>query len=448
MKYKSWITSGFFGAMQKLSVPVSSVLITMILAHKALTKQEMGVWAIFMTITAVVELIRQGLVKTSLIKFLNHSDPADQKFVLTAAFLLNTIITVVTALLIAIFARNIAVLLEAPQLEEMLYYLQAGMLIMIPFSHFEWLMYGKSQFRGLFWVYFFRQGFTLLAVLLLYLLSGSVSLNMLVVIYNVALGVGTIVAYTYVRKFLEGSLFFSVEWIMRLLHFGKYVFASGLSTLVFRSADQMMLSPIMGSTAFTASQNVSMRVINLTDIPSQVLGDILFPKSAQREASERKERIKYYYEKAVGASLCIILPVILFIVIFPKLIILVLAGPQYLDAIPYLRLIAVCAIFLAFLKQFGVIMDSTGHPAVNLTAITFMAVLHVVLCVIFISAFGLMGAGYALLISHATGFLLTQYLLYRYFRVNFTACFVNAFKFYPEFLKIILQGRQAKLRTP
>ncbi len=418
----------------------------MVLAHKALTKQEMGVWAIFMTITAVVELIRQGLVKTSLIKFLNHSEPADQKYVLTAAFLLNAFITIITALVIALFAGAIANALEAPQLREMLYYLQAGMLIMIPFSHFEWLMYGKGQFRGLFWVYFFRQGFTLVAVLLLYLLANEVSLNMLVVIYNAALLIGTIVAYRYIKQFFEGSLFISMDWIWRLLHFGKYVFASGLSTLVFRSADQIMLSPLMGSTAFTASQNVSMRVINLSDIPSQVLGDILFPKSAKKETSESKDRIKYYYEKAVGASLCIILPIILFIVLFPKVIILILAGPQYMDAIPYLRLIAGCAIFLAFLKQFGVIMDSTGHPGVNLVSISIMAVVHVGLCYLFIRAYGLMGAGYALLLSHTIGFILTQYLLFRYFRVNFTACFVYAFKFYPEFIRMGIQRRKSKLK--
>lgn len=153
-KYGGWIHSGFFSGLQKLSVPLSGLFITMILAHKALTKQEMGVWALFMTITAIIELIRQGLVKSAFIKFVNHAEPGEQHFVIGAAFFLNAIITLITALVMFVLTPYLAEVLEAPQLASMLYILQAGMLLMIPFSHFEWLMYSKVLFKGLFWTYF------------------------------------------------------------------------------------------------------------------------------------------------------------------------------------------------------------------------------------------------------------------------------------------------------
>jgi lipopolysaccharide exporter len=443
-KYKDWIRSGFFSGLQKLSVPISSVLITMILAHKALTKEEMGVWALFMSITAIVELIRQGLVKTSLIKFINHSKVEDHRYVLGAALFLNAFITLLTAVVILIFTPYLAKLLKAPQLEEMLYLLQVGMLIMIPFSHFEWLMYGKTQFKGLFQTYLLRQGASLVLVYLVYLLNDKVSLNTLVIIYNVALLGGTLVAYAYVKPFLANSLVFSKAWIWQLLHFGKYVFGSGLSTLVFRTADQMMLSPILGTTLYNASQNIAIRIINLADIPSQTLGDILFPKSAKRENSSNPAMIKYYYEKTVGASLCFVLPMTLLVILFPKLIIIVLAGREYFDAIPYLQLVTVTGIFLAFLKQFGVIIDSTGRPQVNFIMITGLAVLHVIFCYFFLRYFHFLGAAYALLCSHLTGFIITQYILYRLYQINFINCFKYAFAFYPEFVKIVFQKLQWK----
>jgi O-antigen/teichoic acid export membrane protein len=61
----------------------------------------------------------------------------------------------------------------------------------------------------------------------------------------------------------------------------------------------------------------------------------LFPKSSQSDNSRNPEILKYYYEKTVGASLCVVLPLVLFVLIFPKIIIYALAGPQYYDAIPY-----------------------------------------------------------------------------------------------------------------
>jgi lipopolysaccharide exporter len=444
--YSTWVHSAFFGGLQKLSVPLSGLFVTMILAHKGLTKQEMGVWALFMSITAIVELIRQGLVKTALMKFFNSHEGEDRRSVIGAAFFLNVFITLFVALLLFIFTPFLASFLKAPQLETMLYLLQIGLLLMIPFSHFEWLMYSKGLFKGLFWTYLVRQGLTLLLVALIFLINTTVPLNVLVIIYNLGLLAGALVSWQYVKNLLVGAFVFSKQWVIKLAHFGKYVFASGISTLVFRSADQVMLSPLLGTTIFNASQNIAMRFINLSDLPSQTLGDILFPKSAQSENSSNPAKIKYYYEKTVGASLCVVVPLVFFVLLFPKAIIYILAGPQYYDAIPYLQLISSTCISLAFLKQYGVIMDSTGKPVLNWLTTTILAILQVGLLYFFIKKYGLIGAAYALLISHFIGFVITQLLLKRLFGVNFLNAFKYAFNFYPEFYKIILRKLPWKLR--
>lgn len=437
-KYQGWIHSGFFSGLQKLSVPLSGVLITMILAHDALTVEEMGIWGLFMTITAIIEIIRQGLVKTSLIKFINYCQPEEEPLVIGAAFFLNALITLSTALVLFIFTPWIAGFLHAPALENMLYLLQIGILIMIPFSHFEWLMYGKVQFKGLFWVYFFRQGLTLLCVFILYLLFRKINLISLVIIYNAALLLGALIAYGYVKLFLKNSFTFSKHWVFKLLNFGKYVFATGISSLVFRSADQILLSPILNTVIFNGPQGIAMRFVNLSDLPSQTLGDILFPKSSQKEASDNPARIKYYYEKTVGASLCFVLPLVLFVMLFPKVIIYILAGPDYYTAVPYLQLISLSCITLAYLKQYGVILDSTGRPQLNLITLSFLAVFHVGATYFLITHFKFMGAGYALMLSHTIGFIFTQLVLYKIFKINFLNSFKYAFQFYPEFFKIIV----------
>ncbi|RYD78962.1 MAG: hypothetical protein EOP53_10345 [Sphingobacteriales bacterium] len=414
-KNNGWLLAGLYNGLQKLSVPIFGVISTMILAHWALTKTEMGVWSLFLVVTSFVELIRQALVKTSLIKYVNHSSKEEHKYVLSAAFFLNAVITSVLMVLMLLLAGYFANFLEAPELEPMLYIFFIGMLLLIPFSHFEWIMYSKSQFSALFWTFFFRQGISLLLMVAYLFFYDKISLNLLVVFYCIGIFVGIAVAYKYVRPHLQNTFVLSHEWVSKLWHFGKYVFGSGLSTLVFANASQLMLSPILGSTIYTASQSVAARVINLADMPSQVLSDMLFPKSARKEIAGNKDIIKYYYEKTVGATLCFTIPMVIFVVAFPKLIILIIAGPQYFDAIPYLQLISISGIFLAFLKQFGVILDSTGKPQVNFLSITIIALVHVLFTYFFIKQFGFIGAAYALLASHVVGFLFTQILLYKYF---------------------------------
>ena len=436
-KYNSWVHAGFYSGLQKLSVPLSSIFITMILTKKVLTVEEVSVWGLLMTATAILELIRQGLVKTAMIKYINSCEVEDEKKVIAAGFYLNAIITAIAA--VAMFAVTpwLARVFHAPAFENMLYILQIGLLINIPFSHFEWLMYGKQVFKGLYWTYLVRQGLTLLLVACMLFIPFDKPLYVLVGIYNIAMLAGAVMAHKFVRQYLHGAYTFSMDWLAKLFHFGKYVFASGISTLVFRNADQMLMPAILKTPIYNAFQGIALRVISLSDLPSQTLGDILFPKTAHSKNNSNPAVIKYYYEKTVGASLCLIIPLLLFVFIFPKLIIMVLANKDYYPAIPYMRLILITAVSLSFLKQFGVIMDSTGKQKHNLISITFLAVLQVVLCYVLISRYELMGAGYALLISHLAGFVVTQSMLYYYYKINFLNAFKYAVKFYPEFYHII-----------
>ncbi len=443
-KYSGWLLAGLYNGLQKISIPLFGVASTMILAHGALTKEEMGVWSLFLVVTSFVELIRQALVKTSLIKHMNHAGEEEQRYVLSAAFLINSIVTVLLIILLLVFSQWLSSILQAPALKSMLYIFMGGMVILIPFSHFEWILYSKSEFKGLFWVYFFRQGLGLLFMIIYLFFYDNISLDVLVIFFNVGILAGILVAYRYIQQYLTKTFVLKKDWLSRLWHFGKYVFGSGISTLVFTNASQLMLSPILGSTAFTASQGIANRVINLTDIPSQVLSDILYPKSAKKENAENKERIKYFYEKTVGAALSINIPVIMIVMIFPRLIILILGGYEYLDAVPYLQLIAITGVFLTFLKYFGVIIDSTGRPQVNFAVITGIALIHVGLSYYFIMNYGFIGAAYAAIISNVIGFVVSQVILYRYFGVNFMECFKYAVTFYPEMTKLFLDKMKGR----
>jgi len=443
-KNNNWLLDGFFNGLQKLSIPIFGLVSTMILAKDALSVEEMGVWSLFLVVTSFVELIRQALVKTSMIKYVNHAGPEDQKYILSSALFLNIIVTISIIIVLLFTAVPIANIQASPALESMLYIFLGGMLLLIPFSHFEWIMYSKSQFRGLFWTYFFRQGISLLLLILFLLFDDKITLNHLVIFYCIGIAAGIGVSYIYVANHLEKVFLLTWEWTNKLWHFGKYVFGSGLSTLVFANAAQMMMAPMLGTTIFNALQGVSARVVNLTDMPSQVLSDLLFPKSAKKENAENKELIKYYYEKTVGATLCFTIPMILFIILFPKFIILFISGPEYLVAVPFLQLLSVTGIFLAFLKQYGVIIDSTGKPKVNFITITIIAFIYVVFTYIGIKNYGFIGAAYALIAAHVVGFIMTQIILYKFFGIRFMNCFKQAFLFYPELTKMIFDKAQWK----
>jgi len=241
-KYSGWLHLGFYGGLQRATVVVFGMLSTMVLAHKAIDPSEMGVWSLFLIIAAFVEIIRHGLVKNSVIKYLNASESEEKNLVLTSALVLNIVITALLGILLMAFASPIVKYLKAPQLEQMIYWYGLALLSLIPFSQLEWIMLGRLQFKQLFWTYVVRQA-TILFLQVGFVLAGvKVSLNMLVIFYAAGIFLGSVGGYFFIRSTLNFQFLFSKQWIKRLWSFGKYAFGTGVSNLIFRSTDSFMVS--------------------------------------------------------------------------------------------------------------------------------------------------------------------------------------------------------------
>jgi len=297
-------------------------------------------------------------------------------------------------------------------------------------------MYAFLDFKSLFITYLVRQGSAFFAILVYYLLFGKTTLETLVIIYSGGILLGTIIGFFCIKKVFSFKFIFSGYWIKELWNFGKYVFGSNVSNLIFKNADQLLLSNISANPGIVASLNISRRIINIADIPSQITGDIMFPKSSRPELSSNLSKTKYYYEKAVGSTLSVIMPILLVLLLFPKLLILLIAGREYFDAIPYLRLIAFSIFSQAFLKQFGVIMDSVGYPHINFKIITVIAISMVIFCLLFIPHYHLMGAAYALIATHILAFTISMIVLHRYFKISIINTLRYCISFYPEMFHI------------
>jgi lipopolysaccharide exporter len=443
-KYGYWLNAGLYSSLQKASVLafgiISTVLLTRFLGGG--DRHQMGIWSLFLTIAGLIEVVRHGLIKNAVIKYINSSSRDEHTHILSAALWLNIVITSIIGVSLLGCAHLLSKALNAPDLESVLYIFSIGLLALIPFSHFEWVQNANSEFKGVFYAYFARQIFALVLIVVSIFFK-SLSLNLLVLYYSLGIVVGAFVSYRFARKMLSGKFVINRAWVSKVWHFGKYVFGTNVSSAIFRSTDQFCVSYFL-LPSVVALQSISLRVTNLTDIPSQVLGDILFPKSAQSVNDGNQGRIKFLYEKSVGAVLAFVLPTTVFILLFPKFILILLAGRGYAQAAPYLRVVILAGLFMPFLKQFGTIMDSTGKPGINFLIMALVAILHLCNCYFFIKNQFLIGAGIALIITQFIAFVITQNLLRKYYRINFLNCFKYAFDFYPEILQLLQNRFSAK----
>lgn len=429
-KNSYWLQSGFYTFMQRCTTLLFGFG-TFFFLVRGVSKGAFGAWALFLSITTVVELGKNGLIQNGLVKFLAADEEQQDSAIITASLFLNVVLSLLLGLGLALLAPWLARWMDSPILESMLYWYLLSLAILIPFSQFSYVQQANFDFRGIFFSNLFRQGLLFLYVLGIFIVGGSYDLNKLVIVQAAGLGLGTLVGYFYSRKYFFLNPRLEWIWVGKLFHYGKYVFGTNISSMIMKSTDQLMLGMIAGPVP-VASFNTASRVTNFVEVPTFTMASIVFPKSAQKSRKEGAAAVKGLYEKSVGAIYAVLIPAVLVVLLFPEFIILVLAGKDYLDSAFLLQLVIFYCLFIPFSRQFGTIMDSIGKPQVNFCLICVLAVVNIVLNFFLIRELGAVGAAYATLLSYFLGFIANQYILWRLLKVSTWQVFRYMMDFYRE----------------
>lgn len=373
---------------------------------------------------------KNGLIQNALIKFLAADDKQNAAPIITASLFLNVLLSLLVGLGIFLLAPWLSRLVEAPLLENMLYWYLLVLLLLIPFSHLSFIQQANFDFKGIFWSNLLRQGLFFGYVLSVFLFSADFHLENLVLVQALGLLSGSLVSYVFARPYLSLSRKLDWLWVQRLFHYGKYVFGTNISSMLMKSTDQLMLGVLAGPVP-VASFNMAARVINFVEVPTITVASIVFPQSALRNRQQGTEAVKLLYEKSVGAILAFLLPLVLLVAVFPELIILIIAGKEYLDSALLLQIVIFYSLFIPFARQFGTIMDSIGRPQLNFYLIALLAVLNIGLNYLLIGIYGVLGAAFATLFTYVIGFVASQLILHRLLKVNT----LQVIRYIPEFYR-------------
>jgi lipopolysaccharide exporter len=430
-----WLRSGMYSFMERISAMIFGFGSFFFLV-RVLTKEEFGVYALFLTSTAFIEVARNGLIQNAQIKYLTTADEKDKSTITTASFVLNVILTFFSVGVIFLLAELASRIWEASLLKPMFYIYTLVTILLIPFSQFNFVQQANLDFKGIFYSNFIRQGFLFLYIFTAFWFEFEILLLDLVWVMAVGAAFASLIAYFFVKNYLLLSSKIDWLWVKKLFHFGKFVFGTNVSSMFFKSIDQMMLGGII-STASVAIYNTAIRISNLVEVPTTSVAAVVFPESAKKMALEGKKAVKELYEKSVAAIFALILPGLLFVLVFPEFVILVVAGEKYLDTVPILQVTILYSLFIPFQRQFGTVMDSIGKPKLNFFIIFTGAGVNVISNYLFIINFGVIGAAFGSLTSYFIIFVANQIILYKHLNIQTLNVFRNCIGFYIDAWQII-----------
>ncbi|WEK34773.1 MAG: oligosaccharide flippase family protein [Candidatus Pseudobacter hemicellulosilyticus] len=399
LKSSFWLHSIFYTLLQRFSLFFFGAVAYMVLV-RGFSKEDNAVWALYLTILTLFETIKQGLLRNPTIKFLSMPEYAGKKAaVQSSALVINIGFSILAIGLVAGGGQLIARWLQSPDLLPLLAWSFLFIILLVPFNHFEVLLQSKYSFPQIFWAYFVRQGLFFTGILsLFFFLPQHFNLMNLLLLQIGSLLAGTLILLWAVRPLLLRRFHYDSGIIVHMFHFGKYIFGTNLFANLARSFDHFVtantLDPLEGK-KYVSNYNVVSRINNMMDMPSLAAADVLFPKNVETLEQHGMEKVRYYFEKMAGTLLAIILPMALFILLFPKLIIYILAGTEYYDAIPILQISMLVSFVRPLSYQYGSTLDAIGKPVVNFWTNALMMVIALGATWAGLVHFGGIGAVYA-----------------------------------------------------
>lgn len=430
-----WKKSGFYTISQR----VANILFgfgSFYLLVRILTKADFGAWALYITVTSLIEIARNGLVQNALIKFATSSDKKDYPTIINSAFVLNVITTVFSIAILFSIAGFLSNIWSVPKLAFILYLYTITTLLLLPASQLNGVQQANLDFKGVFYTSLVRQGLFFIAILFVWFSDYPVELYELAVLQIIGAFFGSLTCFLFAKKYLHFSRRINWEWVKKLFNYGKFVFGTNISAMIFNGLDQMIIG-IMVNPVGVALYNTVLRIINAFEVPLSSISAIVFPQSSKRSAEQGKGAVKYLYERSVGLLIGMIIPVVIGTLLFTKEIIWIIAGEKYFDAIPILQVAIFIALFMPYQRQFGVIMDSIGKAKVNFITILITTLINIITDYLFISAYGVIGAAYGTISAMMIAFVFTQIILYKEVKTNVLNTFIYAWKFYTDGFEMV-----------
>lgn len=417
-KKSFWLHSIFFTLLQRFSTIFFGLITTIILFRFFQNdKMQMQIWALYATITTLVEMVKQGLLRNALVKFLHQPDfAAHKQEVQSASLFINIMFTALVILLIIFGGKALSNFLKVPDMFLLLLMSIPLFILQIVYNHCEIVQQANMQYPPIFRATVIRQGVQFVGIVLLYFFfKPQLTLVNMVWLQIISLVAATFYFFNATKQYLTSKFVYNKKIVIQLLHFGKYVFGTNLFSQINRFTDQFYTSavsnPAMGPTIVTYYSVVS-RLSTMVDVPSIAAADVLFPKNAQASGEVGNEKVKYYFERMGGILLALIIPISVGVFIFPELVIKIIGGKKYLGAVPILQVTILFSIVRPLMNQFGTTMDAIGKPQINFWVNTLILALNIV-CIYFGIKFGgdIMGAAYGTVATNIISFFLIYIVL-------------------------------------
>ena len=434
----------FLSLAANFSTAVMGLLSFMILL-RMLSIPDLGKWILFTAPASLIDMLRFGLTRDALVRFLTTPDEKEKKCLLGSSWLIGLAILLIISILIWIVLLAIPQKLASSGYDLFFIWYPLLALVNLPWNYSWSILQANLEFKKIFWIRFFNLCSFLLIIFSFYLIK-KINVRDVVLIY---IATNLMTSLFCLGKKWTGIQFFNhhtKKCIHELISFGRYSMFTRVGSSLLKGADSFIISfsSFMGPTG-VALYAIPLKFIELIEIPLISFATTAYPKLSRASVENNIPEFRKIFYSYTGAVIYLFIAIAIVSFFLKKYFIIFLGGSNYLSALDDLAIILIPFIIYSVLLPLdrftGISLDSLNKPHKNLIKLIFMASFNIIGDIVVIFGFHYFFPGLsvtALLFSVAVvsclfaviGIVIGYYYLYQEVKISFLTIFSSGIYVY------------------
>jgi len=367
----------FLSLASNIVVAVFGFLSIIILA-RTLTPNYLGEWILYITAGNFFEMLRFGITRTAIIRFLSGSEGEEREKLIGS----NWMIGLISTIIISVFIWTINIIFPQSINDSgfSLFFIWYPILafLNLPFNNAVSILHAEQRFDKILLIRVINVGgFVLFLVINIFILKWSI-LGILYAHLIVNL-LTSIICLIYKWDGIEHFFKANKKTNKIILNFGKFTTGTLIGSNLLKSSDTFLLglSPFLGTTG-VAFYSIPLKLTEILEIPLRSYVATAFPRMSKASINNNMKLIKRIFYSYSGGLTFLLLPVIIIGFIFAEEFVLILGGPEYIDTANIFRIFCIYGLFIPIDKFTGVTLDSINKPKRNFYKVIYMASANII----------------------------------------------------------------------
>lgn len=352
--------------------------ISFVLLTRSLAKDPFGEWVLFITAANFLEMLRFGVTRTAIVRFLSGAKGEHQNRLIGSNWLIGLILSAVIALII--FGVRLAFPETINNSGYRLFFIWYPLLAFfnLPFNNAISVQQAREQFSKILVIRLIQTGVFVLFLFINFLFL-RMKLGEIVMIYLV---IQLLTSLFTIVKGWDGLRFIfnaDKDTSKTILNFGKYTTGTLIGSNLLKSSDTFILglSSFMGTTG-VALYSVPLKLTQVIEIPLRSFMATAYPAMSKASIEKNKQKFRQIYYTYAGSVTFFLIPILILAFIFAREFVILLGGMKYQHTADIFRVFAFYGLLLPIDRFTGVALDSLNRPKKNFIKVVFMTVANIV----------------------------------------------------------------------